>query len=96
MIDGFRLWGSTRCRQMGVPLLEGGNIKGGNDFDPQIALLSEGRALAVVVGDSHETPNQKGNIRGFPRLMQPSQAGILLARLPLPGAPPRRTRGGAP
>ena len=24
MIDGFRLWGSLRCRQMGVPLSEGG------------------------------------------------------------------------
>ena len=24
MIDDFRLWGSLRCRQMGVPLSEGG------------------------------------------------------------------------
>ena len=24
MIDGFRLWGALRCRQMGVPLSEGG------------------------------------------------------------------------
>lgn len=29
MIDGFRLWGSLRCRQMGVPLSErGGDIEG--------------------------------------------------------------------
>ncbi len=35
MIDDFRLWGSRRCRQMGVLLSDGGgeDIKGWHDFD---------------------------------------------------------------
>ena len=41
--------------------------------------LSEGGALAVVVGAVHETPHQKRDKTDFLRLMRPSQVRLRLA-----------------
>ena len=50
-IDDFRLWGSRRCRRMGVHLTRvGWLIQVVHAFDNHNAALSEGAALAVVVG----------------------------------------------
>ena len=38
-----------------------------HDFDTHNAFLSEGGALAGVVGDFHETPHQTGDNTDFPR-----------------------------
>ena len=52
--------------------------------------LSEGGALAGVVGDFAEAPHQTRDNTDFPRVMRPSEA-----RLRLAGPPPSR-RNGAP
>ena len=65
--------------------------------DNQNAFLSEGGALAVVVGDVHETPHQTRDNTDFPRLMRPSEARLRLAGPPparISGAPPERGAGG--
>ena len=54
------------------------------------AFLSEGGALAGVVGDFHETPHRARDNTDVPRLMRQSEARLCLA-----GPPPAR-RNGAP
>ena len=70
-----------------------------HDFDTHNAFLSEGGALAVVVGDFHETPHQMQDNTDFPRPLRKSEARLRLACLPLArrnGAPHERGAGGAP
>ena len=54
------------------------------------AFLSEGRPLAGVVGDFHETPHRTRDSTDSPRLMGPSEARRCLA------CPPPARRNGAP
>ena len=49
------------------------------DYDTHNAFLSEGGALAVVVGDFHETPHQTGDNTDFPRPTRDREARLRLA-----------------
>ena len=91
MIDDFRLWGSRRCRQMGVPLSDGGwLIQVVHAFDNHNAPLREGEALAVVVWDFPETRHWTRDNTDFPHPLRISEARLRLA------CPPLARRGGAP
>ena len=91
MIDDFRRWGSGRCRRMGEYSTETRLFTWMvHTSDNQNAFLSEGGALAVVVGDIHETPHQKRDNTDFPRLMRPSQVRLR------PACGPLARRGVAP
>ena len=61
-----------------------------HDSDTHNAFLSEGGALAGVVGDFHETPHRTRDNMDFPRPMRQSET-----RLRLP-CPPLARRNGAP
>ena len=84
---GFRLWGSRRCRQMREYSTEARLFTWmvytlGN----RNASLSEGGALAVVVGDFDETPHQKRYNTDCPHLMRLSKARFAS---PVPPSPER-------
>ena len=64
-----------------------------HDFDTHNAFLSEGGALAGVVGDFHETPHQKWDNTDFSRLMRQSEARLRNGVRAAPGVTARRTRG---
>ncbi len=91
MIDDFRLRGSRTWRRRGGPLIDGGGSTQVVHFvSNHGAFLSEGRALAGVVGNFAEAPHQTRDNTNSSRLMRPSEA-----RLRLAGPPPAR-RNGAP
>ena len=57
------------------------------------AFLSEGGALAGVVGDFSETPHPTRDNADFPCLMRQSEARLRLTGPLPPGVTARRTRG---
>ena len=61
-----------------------------HDFDTLNAFLSEGKALAVVVGVFHETPHQAGDNTDFPRPLRKCEARLR------PACPSLTRRNGAP
>ena len=60
----------------------------GHFFDRHNASLTEGGALAVVVGDFPETPHQTRDSTDFPRALRKSEARLRLA------CPPPSRRSG--
>ena len=92
MIDDSRLWGSRTWRQMAFhPFDEGEEIWHGSDPATHNASLSEGGALAGVVGDFHETPPPgRGDNTDFPPPLRTRKARLNLA------CPPPARRNGAP
>ena len=67
-----------------------------HDFDTHNVFLSEGGVLAVVVGDSRETPHQTGDNTDFPRPLRKNEERLRLAA-PLAlrnGVPHERGAGG--
>ena len=79
------------------PFDEGEEIWHGSDPATHNASLSEGGALAVVVGDFPETPHRRRDNTDFPRLMRQREARLHLACPPLArrnGAPHERDAGG--
>ena len=98
MINDIRLWGSSRCRQMGVPLSDGGRTSKGDMILIRTTPLSQrAEPLAVVVWDFPETPHQTRDKTDFPRPLRKSEARLRLACPPLAwrnGAPHERGAGG--
>ena len=95
MIDDFHLWGSRRCRRIGVHFTSVGLATWtGHDFDHHNASLSEGGALAVGVRVFSETPHGTQDNTDFPRPMRKSDARLRLACPPSPVAPHERGAGG--
>ena len=62
----------------------------GHIFDRHNAFLSEGRVLAIVVGEFPETPHQARDETDFPRPLRESEARLR------PAGPPPARRNGAP
>ena len=98
MIDDYRLWGSRTWRHMAFhPFDEGEEIWHGSSPATRNASLSEGRALAVVVGDVHETPHRTRDNTDFPPPLRTRKARLRLACPALArrnGAPHGRNAGG--
>ena len=91
MIDDFRLWGSRRCRHIHAPPNKTRRrVQVARAFNNRNAFLSEGEALAGVVGDFPETPHQTLDNTDFPRLLRKGEARLRLA------CPPLARRSGAP
>ena len=98
VMHDFRLPGSRTWRRMGEYSTETRLFtEMAHTFDTHDGSLSEGGALAVVVGDFHETPHWTRDDKHFPHPMRPSEARLRLARPPLArrgGAPHGRSAGG--
>ena len=93
-IDDFGLRGSSRCRQMGVPLSDQGwLIQVVHAFDNPNTALSEGEALPAVVQSLPGNPRWKRVSKDSPRPLRQNERGCAPRVPSSPGASVRRTRG---
>ncbi len=93
MIDAFCLWGSSRCRQMGVTLSEGGVTWKGDMILTTTTLISQrAEPTPLWSGLSRNAASDAGR-HGFLATVAEKQSEAAPRVSPSPSATARRTRG---